>query len=354
MKENTLRTTKLHSALSALLLSLGLLGGAAAPAAAPAQEIEGVEAALASNSVLEAGRELTRLFLDGDTAAVHARFNEDLKAGMDAATLTAFRDQVAADLGVEQELLAEQVVPERGLRVYLRTSQWTGLPAPVLITWALDAEERVAAFAVQQAPRAAASPHLERDTIADLRLPFEGEWYVGWGGRDIAQNYHAAVPAQRFAYDFLRLVDGSTHIGDGSELPQYHCWDQPILAPADGVVVDVVDGLPDQQIGTTNAQQPAGNHVVVDLGSGEFAVLAHFREGSIRVAPGQAVAAGDELGRCGNSGNTSEPHLHFHLQDSPAFGQGHGLPAFFNSYAADGEPVERGEPLKGQQVRATH
>ena len=348
-----MRTTKFHSTLSALLLSLGLLAGAAAPGATTAQDIEGVEAAPASKSVLEDGRELTRLFLEGDTAAVHARFNEDLKAAMDAATLAAFRTQVAAGIGEEQELLAEQVVPEPGLRVYLRTSLWTGLPAPVLIKWALDAEERVAAFAVQQAPRAAASPHLQRDTIADLRLPFEGDWYVGWGGRDIAQNYHAAVPAQRFAYDFLRVIDGSTHTGDGTELSQYHCWDRPILAPADGVVVDVVDGLPDQQIGTTNAHQPAGNHVVVDLGSGEFAVLAHFREGSIRVAPGQAVEAGDELGRCGNSGNTSEPHLHFHLQDSPAFGQGHGLPAFFNSYAADGEPVERGEPVKGQQVRAT-
>ncbi|MCE7033233.1 M23 family metallopeptidase, partial [Lysobacter sp. GX 14042] len=78
----------------------------------------------------------------------------------------------------------------------------------------------------------------------------------------------------------------------------------------------------------------------------------HLRQDSVAVEAGQQVAAGDELGRCGNSGNTSEPHLHFHLQDSPVFGEGLGLPAFFNDYTADGEAVERGEPVQGQVVRA--
>jgi murein DD-endopeptidase MepM/ murein hydrolase activator NlpD len=68
------------------------------------------------------------------------------------------------------------------------------------------------------------------------------------------------------------------------------------------------------------------------------------------VKAGQRVVAGQELGRCGNSGNTSEPHLHFHLQDAPEFGQGNGLPAFFEHYIADGEAVERGEPVRGQTI----
>ena len=79
-------------------------------------------------------------------------------------------------------------------------------------------------------------------------------------------------------------------------------------------------------------------------------MLAHLRQGSVAVGQGQQVAAGDTLGRCGNSGNTSEPHLHFHLQDSPVFGQGNGLPAFFNDYTADGKAVDRGEPVQGQVV----
>ena len=343
--------TPLHTL--AMLLSLGLLAGYASPAAATTQPGEEVESTRVSDPVLEAGRELTRQFLDGDTAAVRARFNEEMKVAMDAATLTTFRAQVAEDLGEEQELLSEQVVPAQGLQVYVRTSRWTMLPAPVQTQWALDAEGRVGGFLIRQAPQAAASPHLGHDTVADLRLPFEGEWHVFWGGRDIAQNYHASVPDQRFAYDFVRMVEGSTHTADGTELAHYHCWDQPILAPADGEVVSMVDGLPDQKIGTTNARQPAGNHVMLDLGAGEYALLAHFRQGSVRVSPGQRVATGEELGRCGNSGNTTEPHLHFHLQDSPVFGEGNGLPAFFNGYSADGQAVERGEPVKGQSVRGT-
>ena len=68
------------------------------------------------------------------------------------------------------------------------------------------------------------------------------------------------------------------------------------------------------------------------------------------VAEGERVEAGQEIGRCGNSGNTSEPHLHFHLQTTPVLGEGEGLPAFFNAYMADGETVERGEPVRGQTV----
>src|SRR3546814_1333444 len=89
---------------------------------------------------------------------------------------------------------------------------------------------------------------------------------------------------------------------------------------------------------------------MLDLGHGEYAMLAHLRRGSVAVEAGQQVAAGDELGRCGNSGNTSEPHLHLHLQDAPKFGEGNGLPVFFEHYTANGHAVERGEPVKGQTV----
>src|SRR3546814_15715803 len=68
------------------------------------------------------------------------------------------------------------------------------------------------------------------------------------------------------------------------------------------------DGLPAQAIGTRTTKAVAGNHGMLDLGHGEYAMLAHLRRGSVAVEAGQQVAAGDELGRCGNSGNTSEPH----------------------------------------------
>jgi murein DD-endopeptidase MepM/ murein hydrolase activator NlpD len=90
--------------------------------------------------------------------------------------------------------------------------------------------------------------------------------------------------------------------------------------------------------------------VILDLGGGEYALLGHLRRGSVRGKHGDRVDAGAEIGRCGNSGNTTEPHLHFHLQDSPHLGDGHGLPAFFVDYVAHGKAVKRGEPTRGQIV----
>src|SRR3546814_3320485 len=172
-----------------------------------------------------------------------------------------------------------------------------------------------------------------------------------WGGHDIEQNYHAATPGQRFAYDLLKIVDGSSHRGDGSALEDYYCWNEKILAPADGTVLEAVDGLPDQAIGTRNTKAAAGNHVMLDLGHGEYAMLAHLRRGSVAVEAGQQVAAGDELGRCGNSGHTSEQHLHLHLQDAPKFGAGNGLAGFIEHYTTHGQPVDPGEPRDWDERR---
>lgn len=78
--------------------------------------------------------------------------------------------------------------------------------------------------------------------------------------------------------------------------------------------------------------------------------MAHLQRGSVAVQVGDWVEPGDLLGLCGNSGNSSEPHLHNHLQNTPDFPGGEGLPALFRSYLVDGVLVERGEPLRGQFV----
>ncbi|HEX2698952.1 MAG TPA: M23 family metallopeptidase [Acidimicrobiales bacterium] len=173
-------------------------------------------------------------------------------------------------------------------------------------------------------------------------------------GRGSAGNHHAVASDQRYAFDFLIWRDGSTHRGDGADNADYWAWAQPVLSPADGTVVSVHDGVADNRPGAqTNTTQPAGNHVVIDLGRGEYAALAHFRAGSIRVAEGERVSSGQVLGLVGNSGNSSEPHIHFHLQDSPRFNPGGplGIPVRFEDYEADGRAQDRGMPSAGQFVR---
>jgi murein DD-endopeptidase MepM/ murein hydrolase activator NlpD len=99
-----------------------------------------------------------------------------------------------------------------------------------------------------------------------------------------------------------------------------------------------------------NSRQIYGNHVVIDFSNGEFGVMCHFKKGSIRVKAGDLVKSHQILGLCGNSGNSSEPHLHIHLQDGKTLGSATGLPALFSNYMADGKMVQLGVPVRGQSI----
>jgi murein DD-endopeptidase MepM/ murein hydrolase activator NlpD len=265
--------------------------------------------------------------------------------------LRTFRTQVESQLGTENSVVDEKVDIAGSSQVYTRKAKFSKAPGTFIVQWGLTGDGAVTSFLVQPAPKEAASKYLDYRTKTPLRLPFEGEWTVFWGGRSVEENYHAAAPDQRFAYDFVIVRDGTTHTGDGSASEQYFCFGQPILAPGGGTVALSVDGLADNKPGVMDPSHPTGNHVVLDHGNGEFSFFAHFKKGSVKVKKGDKVKAGDPIGLCGNSGNTSEPHLHYHLQTTAVFSEGEGLPAQFLDYVADGKKVERGEPRKGQKIR---
>jgi len=103
--------------------------------------------------------------------------------------------------------------------------------------------------------------------------------------------------------------------------------------------------------GVTNTDELFGNYVIIDHGNDEFSVLAHMITGSIPVHPGEIVEKREMIGLCGNSGNSTEPHLHYHLQNSPSISSGEGLPAQFRNYYADDLFVVMGEPLRDQVIR---
>lgn len=301
---------------------------------------------------LATGRQYTSWFYASETARLWERFTPEMKQAIGTAEgLAQFREQVRSQGGEEAEVVSEQVTPSPPFQVYSRTVRMSKAPMPILVQWTLDDSGNVAGFFIRPVQEPAPSKHLDYQTKTPLRLPFEGEWFVFWGGRTEAENYHVVAPDQRFAYDFLILADGKSHTGDGTALEQYHCFGQPILAPSAGKVAVAVDGLPDQKPGEMDPSNPPGNHVVIDHGNRELSFLAHLKKGSVAVKKGDAVKTGDRIGLCGNSGNSSEPHLHYHLQTTERFGDGEGLPAQFLDYLADGRKVERGEPKRGQTVR---
>ncbi len=192
------------------------------------------------------------------------------------------------------------------------------------------------------------SSHAGSPSRVRFRVPMDGPITVGWGGDAPEVNYHVIAPAQRWAYDLLVTVDGSSHRNDGRECADYYIYDRPVLAPADATVRTAVDGDPDMPVGQLGGgSNPAGNHVVLDIGPGEFLYLCHLKPGSIRVKEGDAVVRGQEIARVGNSGNTSEPHLHIHLQDTPVPDIAEGIPLYFHDYRSGGRLVDRGMPRGG-------
>ena len=299
------------------------------------------------------GQQCAKEFYQGALDPLWQRMTPDMqKAFGNKEGLVAFQSKVSRDFGAETEVLREHSSQSQGFQIYVRESRFATAASVFALRCVFDGNANIAGFLIQPVKPTTPAPtaYLDYQTKAVLRLPFEGDWYTFWGGRSQEQNYHVIARDQRFAYDFVVLRDGKSHHGDPAVNENYYCWNQKILAPATGTVVVAKDGLPDQKPGVMDASNAAGNHVVLDLGNQEYAVLAHLRQGSVKVKAGESVQSGQELGRCGNSGNTSEPHLHFHLQNAAVFGQGEGLPALFNNYLADGKPVARGEPLRGQIV----
>ena len=108
----------------------------------------------------------------------------------------------------------------------------------------------------------------------------------------------------------------------------------------------------DGPVGQWRVRRAAGNYVVVEVAPREFLFIAHLQAGSVAVAPGDRVAAGQVIGRVGNSGNSSEPHVHLHLQDTPTSYLGEGIPFFFHGYRVHGVETARGMPIGGRERRS--
>ena len=153
--------------------------------------------------------------------------------------------------------------------------------------------------------------------------------------------------AQRYAIDFVRLDSGiNTFSGDPSRNSSYFVYGAEVVAVAAGRVAATRDGMaentPPNVPPNGGIDDAAGNFVNQDLGGGRFALYAHLQPGSLRVRPGDTVRPGQVIGLVGNSGNSSEPHLHFHVMDGPG-GQSNlganGLPYVFDRFRLTGRVI---------------
>jgi len=188
-----------------------------------------------------------------------------------------------------------------------------------------------------------------------MKLPFKGEWSVTWGGDTKEQNYHLESVAQKNAFDILiKDQQGSTHKGTGEINEDYYAFGKDLYAPCDGEVVLVVDGVKDNIPGTSNPIYIPGNTVIIKTATGEYAFFAHFKQHSIVVKQGQKIRTGTLLGLCGNSGNSSEPHLHFHLQNVEDMTKATGAKCYFDQLKVNGVLKSDYSPVKGDNIEVVN
>lgn len=155
--------------------------------------------------------------------------------------------------------------------------------------------------------------------------------------------------SQRFAIDWKRVNDaGEFYTGDKTSNDSYVDYGAEILAVADGTVVSILDGMAANAPGVLPASDPElaakltvenvdGNHVVLDLGDGVYAMYAHLISGSVTVKPGDTVREGDVLGKLGNTGNANASHLHFQLMDGPSLLEADSLPYALSGFEYAGQ-----------------
>ncbi|HEY6384171.1 MAG TPA: M23 family metallopeptidase, partial [Candidatus Acidoferrum sp.] len=191
--------------------------------------------------------------------------------------------------------------------------------------------------------------------VVAISSPLRGDhWLAGNGPSNASGHRRALIPidghaaiAQRFAIDWVRLRDdGKTFQGDEKDNKNYYAYGSEALAVADGVVTEVKDGIPQnipgrdsRAVGIT-LETVGGNHVILDIGGGHFAFYAHLQPGSLRVKLGDKVRRGQVVGLVGNSGNSTEPHLHFHIENGSSPLGAEGLPYSLTSFEVVGHGWE--------------
>jgi hypothetical protein len=208
------------------------------------------------------------------------------------------------------------------------------------------------------------SPMIGARTAVNPRVPvvigppLRGSGYVnGNGCCGASPHTRALLPidgnrylAQRYAVDWLRIDDGGFwwH-GDPAKNESYFVFGDAVYSATSGVVVstrnDLPENTPPNPLPNLDVDNALGNHVIVDIGDGRFATYAHLQPGSVQVSVGDRVDRGQPLGRVGNTGSSTAPHLHFHVTDSSA-GNGilsNGVPYVFDRFWLPGQVLNLDE-----------
>jgi murein DD-endopeptidase MepM/ murein hydrolase activator NlpD len=330
--------------------------------AAPLSEERGVQSALVQGfAVVNTGDKPVQLtgialrLMEGDQLRDERRLN-----GSDIARAARQSPQITAVAGIfpaqfcNGALLAgaklagsDRLAPGEALYFAYQPFVWRGTRDRIEIVASTEQGSAASASSVTLAINPGASK-------TRLLYPVTGRSYVA-----VAASFHTPhrwAAIEEFAYDIAVLgPGGSTHRGQGTRLLDYAAFGKPVRAAAAGKVIAASGSTPDnaamlkrpgesdeayftrlqeaqQALLTQGLAAVLGNYVMIDHGNGEYSLYAHLKQGSLRVAPGTVVEVGHVIGAIGSSGNSTEPHLHFQLCDSPDISACRPIPAQLTGY----------------------
>ena len=286
---------------------------------------------------------LQQLYNSGQYESIFRQFSKEMAAALPLPQTISFFSDLKRDAGNLLSYAFQRY--EEGFASYATQCERARL------LWFVSADKKGKINGLYIKPDAMASRPLLDRNISGLMLPVEGRWTVVWGGTTREQNYHVDVPAQRYAFDVV-ITDssGRSFKNSGTSNEDYYAFGKEIIAPCAAEVLMVVDGVPDNTPGKMNTMFVTGNTVVLKTSHNEYLVFAHFKKHSIVVREGQRVEKGALLGLCGNSGNSSEAHLHFHIQDSGDMVASMGVACYFANIRVNGVTKKDYAPVKGEHI----
>ena len=243
---------------------------------------------------------------------------------------------------------AEALAPSMTAIVFLHLSFDNADKLPDRLTHRLTLRSTAAPPGHQQITETMGPTDVVRRNVVVVGPPLKGSNYLAADSCcDATLHTRAALPidgqiwlTQRYAVDYEQL-DADNRVYSGKKKnDDYTIYGQEAIAVADGTVVKVTDGFPQQKPGVfpknITPAEADGNAVILDIGGGNYALYAHFQPGSVRVKEGQRVKRGEVLGLVGSSGNSLAPHLHFQVMDGPLPLASNGLPYEVDSFSVTG------------------
>lgn len=302
--------------------------------------------------------EIIATFASGDVQRIADRMTPRLHERLNVADLTLSSEWLRETYGKPIGILEERVSREGDLQWYSglvvheksQGRRRTTL-TPVLYQFALTRTRQLERLLVREHWFIENVEHPAENFVPITRfhVPANGEWTVSQGGPTRELNAHHGSKSQRFAYDLVLVIDGRfRQKGAPAESNEaYFGYGQPLLAPAAGEVIRVVEGVPDNIPKVMG--EAGGNGVVIDHGFGEVSSLWHAKPGSVQVKVGDHVEAGQVIGQVGNSGRSSGAHIHFHVTRNDG---DFGLPAPLVDLSVDGAPKDLALPVKGARIES--